>query len=315
LKPSIKSLRIYSTILCINGNFVVMPFYFNEILKVLIYFDIFQYPLTENEIYERTTLTIDEVRAGLEYWQTKEKVFLVEGYFTLHNDNTFVNLRKKRNKLATKYHSKAQFISKIVSKFPFIRGIFLSGSISKNCMDENSDIDFFIITAPNRLWIARLFCYLFQKIFLLNSSKYFCYNYIIDNKHLKFDDHSYFIAIEIMSLIPLYGKDSYHAIHQQNTWIKKLFPNFVAQTPTHLPSKNFIQNCLEKIFDNHLGDHLDSWLLKKAIEKNQKRHSSKILTNPRFYLNFQKHIAKAHTSDNYPNTLMIFQKKMEEYNL
>jgi hypothetical protein len=286
-----------------------------EILKVLIYFDIFQYPLTENEIYERTKLSIIDVREGLKYLLIEKKVFFINQYYTLYNDENIINLRENRNKLALKYLPKAQFIAKIVAKFPFIRGVFLSGSISKNCMDENSDIDFFIVTAPNRLWIVRLFCFLFKKTFLLNNDKYFCYNYLVDSDHLKFDDHSYFIAIEIMSLIPLYGEKHYDAIQNQNAWVKDFFPNFIPQKTAYATTKHFMPYLLEKILDNSFGDFIDDYILKKAIKKTEKRHSLKILNNPRFYLNFQKHIAKAHTSDTYPNILKLFQQKMNEYHL
>jgi predicted nucleotidyltransferase len=52
--------------------------------------------------------------------------------------------------LAVKHIKKAKAVAKFLSWFPYIRGIAISGSLSKNFADENSDLDFFIITAANR---------------------------------------------------------------------------------------------------------------------------------------------------------------------
>jgi predicted nucleotidyltransferase len=43
-----------------------------------------------------------------------------------------------------------------ISKFPFIRGIFVSGSLSKNYADDKSDLDFFVVTSDGQSIVGRL---------------------------------------------------------------------------------------------------------------------------------------------------------------
>ena len=85
--------------------------------------------------------------------------------------------------------------------FPFVRGVFLSGSISKGFMSESDDIDYFIITAPGRLWLTRTLLILFKKIFLFNSFRNFCLNYFIDSENLYIPEHNRYTATEIVFLI------------------------------------------------------------------------------------------------------------------
>jgi hypothetical protein len=291
-----------------------MNSYCDEILKVLIYYEMFQYPLTKNELFERSKLSMEEVERGVKELLVAKKIFQFGIFYSLHNSPFIEEVRIKRNQLAQKSIPKAIFIAKIVANFPFIRGLFLSGSISKDCMDENSDIDFFIVAAPNRLWIARLVCILFKKIFLLNSTKFFCFNYIIDSEHLQFEDHSLFIATEISTLIPVYGEEYYGVIQDKNGWIADFFPNF-PKRETHEVYKNqpVIQKLAERFFTNSFGDRLDNWLLNKTVEINKKRHDPKLFDNPKYYLNFQKHVAKSHTTENYPTIVKVYRERIQEY--
>ena len=58
---------------------------------------------------------------------------------------------------------RAKWGASIIAAFPFVRAVGISGSLSKQYADENSDIDYFIITAANRLWIAKNLPAYFQK--------------------------------------------------------------------------------------------------------------------------------------------------------
>ena len=79
--------------------------------------------------------------------------------------------RELKEKEAKKYLKKLPFFVGLVSMFPFVRGIAISGSLSKGVMYKDGDIDYFIVTAPERLWICRTMLVLFKKLFLLNSKK------------------------------------------------------------------------------------------------------------------------------------------------
>ena len=70
--------------------------------------------------------------------------------------------------MAKEIMPKALKTSNFIAKFPYIECVSLSGALSKGYYDDDDgDFDFFIITKPNRLWIARTLLILYKKIFLL----------------------------------------------------------------------------------------------------------------------------------------------------
>ena len=231
-------------------------------LRTLAYYDIFSYPLTANEIYytlgENHT-SIEEVETVLTKLSNDNIVFQKGNFYQLSNNDEFIIRRNKGNQLAEKRLQTARRVSGFISKFPFIRGIMLSGSISKGFMEEDSDIDYFVVTHPNRVWFSRLILMLFKKLFLLNSKKNFCINYFVDSENLEIHEKNVFTATEIVTLLPTYGKDCYEKFYRENLWIKDFFPNFPKRdTSEVLDRKNgVIKIFLEKLLGKRLGNKLD----------------------------------------------------------
>ena len=146
-----------------------------SILKVLVYFDIFRYPLTRKEIesFLDKSYSQDELDYSFHDMVTSGRIFQHCEFFCLQNDISLVEIRRKGNIQATILVEKAKQIARLLYKFPYVRAIGLSGSVSKNFADENSDIDYFLITKANRLWIARTLLVIFRKNpFLKNREKY-----------------------------------------------------------------------------------------------------------------------------------------------
>lgn len=287
-----------------------------KILSILIYWDIFDYPLTKKEIYERGKIAEKDLDQGLTNLVITNKVFLIEGFYSLRNNINQIKTRKERNKLAIDSIDKAKSMVKIMAYFPYIRGIFLSGSISKNCMDKNSDIDYFIVTEVKRVWIVRLTCFLFRKFILLNKTKYFCVNFLLDNEHLEISNKSMYTAIEVKTLMPLFGYSYYENMLNNNLWTNNYFPNYpVSENVDVYNSQLFVQKVLEKLLNNRIGDWLDSWVLRKSIKMRKNKVASKYFENPDLYINFQSHIAKDHVNENYPNVIKEYSRKIKEYQL
>ncbi len=103
-------------------------------------------------------------------------------------------------------------------------------------MDERSDLDFFIITAPNRLWIARTLLVLYKRVFLANSHKHFCVNYFIDEKHLEIEEKNLFTATELATVIPLYGSKQYENLQGVNSWLARILPQLYTTKHFGCPS-------------------------------------------------------------------------------
>ena len=132
------------------------------IIRTLAYYDIFSYPLTAAEIYYNlgnNHTSLEEIKRELVNLTSNNLIFCKGDFFLLNDDENYVLRRRKGNELAKKRLKTARKVSGFISRFPFIRGILLSGSISKGFMDEDSDIDYFVITHPRQGLVFKTHAY------------------------------------------------------------------------------------------------------------------------------------------------------------
>ncbi len=216
-----------------------------DILATLTYFDMFDYPLRKSEIFIFLGHCDDfhEYEFGLRDLLNESSIFKIGEFYSLHNDYTLAVRRYKGNEKANSMLRKADRAAFILSCFPFVKGIAVSGSLSKYFADEKTDIDFFIITTANRLWIARTILHIFKKItYLLNMQDLFCMNYFIDEAELGIIEKNIYTATEIATILPLCGCKIFDSFFKVNSWARSFFPNkYMYMPPAKRHKKNMVQ--------------------------------------------------------------------------
>lgn len=240
-------------------------------LKTILYFSIFDYPVTKEEIFIYSDCDSKiQVENELE-WLTKNKIVHdINGFYLKSFSPEFIERRQNGNAMAEKVLPKALKMANKIAQFPFVKGVSFSGAFSKGYFDEDGDVDFFIITAKNRLWIARTLLILYKKIFLLNSKKYFCVNYFISEKDLSIAEKNKFTAMEIVTLIPTHGKTIFRNFFDENTWVTDYFPNIdnsIKTQNTKAIHKSFIKKFLEWTLNSKLGNLLEQFFHKLTLRK------------------------------------------------
>jgi hypothetical protein len=194
------------------------------LLKSLLYYDVFKHPLKAEEMAPYSS---GHVQNDLEFLCQNKFINQHKGFYYLGNDESIISKRIKGTRLARKYLEKVHVHAKWISKLPFVRCICISGSLSKYYMGEKSDVDYFIITDSDRLWIVRfVLTVICKSLSLLRAKKYLCPNYIIANDDLEIKDKNIFTATEIATLLPLYNYSAYHDFLDANGWIKDYVPHF-----------------------------------------------------------------------------------------
>jgi len=177
-----------------------------------------------------------------------------------------------------------------------VRCVCISGSLSKGYMDKNSDVDYFIITAPGRLWLSRTLLVLFKKIFLFNSRKYFCVNYFIDEDSLEIPEKNLFTATELSYLLPVYNYELYSALIMKNGWCREFYPNkrIVRHTMNIPYGKGRGKRLAEWLLGGWLGERLDTLCLKLTLKRWKKKFG--YLPGEEFEINLRsrKNISKHH---------------------
>lgn len=124
------------------------------------------------------------------------------GFYLSHGSADIIRVRHEREQKARLMLSAAATMGALLRRFPFVQAAFLSGALSKGVATKGADVDLFIITSEQRLWISRTFLTAFKKFFLLNSKKFFCLNYFITEEHLEIPEKNIYSATELLTLRP-----------------------------------------------------------------------------------------------------------------
>jgi hypothetical protein len=277
-----------------------------SIMKTLLYYDVFTYPLKAQEIYhylDRNSVSVHDVANHLEKLKEEKIIFKYEDFYTVRQNPALVERRINGNKMAADSLPFALEKAKLISRFPFVRAVMASGSLSKDFMDENSDLDFFIVVSKKRVWTTRMFLVLYKKLFLRNSHKLFCVNYFVDENHLEIEEKNIFTATELASIVPLYGKNSYVQLMTRNDqWLRSFFPNYrMRSTQNVIPeSTSTFKRIVERVLRLPGSDVLEKFFMRITLAYWRRHYPS--FTKEDFNLLFE---SREYVSKNYPRN---FQK-------
>jgi predicted nucleotidyltransferase len=245
------------------------------ILVTLGYFDLFQYPLTDREIYFFLPRPIPPSAFEHALGELVEEghVFVHDGFYLLRDDASLIPRRRAGNARAAHMLVTAGRISRWLSHFPYVRGVGVSGSLSKQYADEHSDIDLFIITSAGRLWLARTLLHLLKKgSFLFRRQDWFCMNYFIDEAALEIPERNTYTAIEIVTLLPMRGVEAFTAFRKANAWTDDFLPNSYGRLVLSEESRpSWLRRALEGFLAGPAGDRLDRWLMRVTARRWQKK--------------------------------------------
>jgi Nucleotidyltransferase domain len=219
-----------------------------------------------------------------------------EYYFLSTNNESCIDDRIANTKRANEAEQKVKRFSTLISKFPYVKGVCISGSYSKNSLLPKGDIDYFIICKPNRLWLSRTLLILYKKIVLLDSEKYFCVNYFIDTDTLTIPDKNSYTATEVATLIPVNNIELFNQFLKANAWVYDEFPNFKeTRNAALIKEKNSkLALLIEKLCNGKLGDKLDTYFFNLTIKTWKKRFP--VFDDTHFDLNMRsrKNASKHH---------------------
>lgn len=217
----------------------------HQVNKTLLYSDIFDYPLTFEQIH-KYLLTNKKVSKEKVYdLIKKENINQKNGFYYLLGRSRVVGFRQERERESAKKIRDAFKIAKVLKFLPLIKLLGISGSVSMKNADKNDDIDLFIISTSGSVWLTRLItvCILkllgvYRKRNEIDVSNKFCLNMIIDEKNLAFTNSrkDIYSAHEIVQILPLLVRDNmYQKFINANFWTKKYLANF---EPAEIKNEN-----------------------------------------------------------------------------
>lgn len=254
------------------------------ILKTLIYSDIFDYPLSQDELWKflighkTSRESFDKALRDL-----SSKIIFKKGLYCLLDRERTVDIRIKRRKESRKKIVVAKKIIKQLTLLPTIQFIGISGGLSLGNSERDDDIDLFVIASKGTLWLTRLA----MITLLLIIGKYrgrnqrqvsdkICLNMLIDDGALSFpkERQNLYTAHEIVQLMPVFERNStYIKFINANKWVENFLPNALERGTT----QNRTQNNAEKGFRvfprivqrisavEHFAKAVQLWFIKRHL--------------------------------------------------
>jgi hypothetical protein len=289
-----------------------------NILSTLAYFDLFNYPLTRGEVYLflRKKHHYSEFDDALRCLLQSGLVYQFDRFYSLKNDHQLIIRRNQGSEKADRLIKIAEKVGNILIRFPYVRGIAISGSLSKNFADDNSDIDLFVITAKNRLWIARTIMHCFKKLtFLVKREHYFCMNYYVDEQQLEITEKNIYTAIEVVTLIPLQGDMVFEKFFTANLWTRNFLPNKNMRIATAKPAKSSFSKALfEWLQNNPVGNAIDNLLMKITTDRWLRKTKNKELNSHGLIMGMVtgKHYAKPDPVNYQGKLLTKYEHKVSQ---
>ncbi|MFZ5365795.1 MAG: hypothetical protein ACOZBZ_00700 [Patescibacteria group bacterium] len=236
------------------------------ILSTLAYGDIFNYPLTKEEIWK--WLIWEERRAKREGRREREfnhwfefvlnscQIRVTQGFYHLPDRENIVKLRKKREAWSQQKLKLAEKVAGILREIPWIKMTGITGALAMKNSQENDDIDLLIITSRNRLWLTRFLTVFLVELFSkrrhpqdLEVKDKICLNMFLDEDHLAVPEkeRDLFSAHEVLQLKPIWSRDNlYERFLRENAWVEKYLPNGIDIKNQKLNIKNIYR--ISKLF-------------------------------------------------------------------
>ncbi len=136
----------------------------------------------------------------------------------------------ERMKISDYKISKIKSYRKFFKFIPFVKGIFLTGSVSIQAAQDHSDIDLLVICRLKTLWLVRIYMTIFFDILTIrrkgkNIRDKLCLNHFIDEDNLEIKDKTIYSAFNYINSIPFYVRDKHiwKKFMRKNLWLKEFF--------------------------------------------------------------------------------------------
>lgn len=258
-----------------------------SILTTLKFYDLFEFPITNAELYDflwGTKCELYEFDRALSNLVRQNEVKFYTGFYFLPGRAKLVQIREERYLASFR---KWQIIKRwrwIFGCVPFIKMIGISNTLGYSNAKEEGDIDLLVVTQKNRLFISRSILTIY--LWLIGKWRHgkriknrFCLSFYLsennlDLNNLKTREDDIYLIYWIKWFKPIWCTDKKVSQNfvNKNNWIKKYLPNIVWINQIASEDGNnwwgrFSAWILSGKFGDFLEKNLKNWQLNK-IKKN-----------------------------------------------
>jgi hypothetical protein len=237
------------------------------ILQTLVYADIFDYPLTPHEIHYyliAKPATRDAVQAALagSPWLAG-RIQRDNGYVMLRGRGAIGAQREARRRSSAALWPAARRWAAVMGCLPFVRMVAVTGALAVDNAPAGDDIDFMIVSAADRVWLARALAVVVVRL-ARRTGVGLCPNYVLAETALEQQRQDLFVAHDLVQMVPLVGQEVAEGMLRANPWTRDYLPH--AGCPLRHEAElaprgawRLAQRLAERLLGGRLGARLEAW--------------------------------------------------------
>jgi hypothetical protein len=197
------------------------------IVRSVVYAALFDYPLTLDQLQVAligATMTREQILAAYEGSERLQSIVEYrDGFFVPIGRGDLVRERRRREARSREFLARHQRLLQWICAIPFTRMVALSGSVAHLNLEEDGDLDLFIVTRGHRVWSVTVAVVLLTK--LLRARRIVCANFVMSDAHLSVEQQDLFTANQILHLKPLIGGSVFEGFLAANPFVRRFYPN------------------------------------------------------------------------------------------
>jgi hypothetical protein len=244
------------------------------VLETIVYSDVFDFALTASEVQRwlRVAASLEDVEAVLRSEPLSALLSSLSPYVMLRGREELVEVRHRRLLSSRKLQRQARHYASLIARLPFVRMVALTGSLAVDSSEAGDDVDYLIVTAPGRVWLARTATMLVVRLAALRGVTV-CPNYVLSVAALELPCHEAYTARELLQMAPLFGAEVHRRMLAANGWWRDYLPNVepVAMQPRDESGQSLLRRGFEALLGGRLGDALEGWLYRRKAGELQRQ--------------------------------------------
>lgn len=298
----------------------------NALQWTLAYADVFDYPLTLQQLHRYLIgmeVPFHHLQAVLGNGHLAEvQVSRTSGFFTLAGRESIVESYQQRARYSKQLWAKAAAYGKLIARLPFVRMVAVTGALAMNNATPGrgptgilpgDDIDYLIVTVPERLWLCRALVILLVRFAALRGDT-ICPNYFLSERAVTFEQQNLYTAHELVQMVPLSGEEIYTQMRNKNTWSDKFLPNAKSQPQSSYADQKQRSNgqmvsIIESPVFSPLTSLLEKWEMERKVQRfqDQAREGTEV--------SFCADWCKGHFDGHGSKTMRAFKARLQDIGL
>ncbi|MBI3573294.1 MAG: hypothetical protein HY092_03795 [Candidatus Kerfeldbacteria bacterium] len=304
-------------------------------LRTIAYYDIFDYPLTQDEIVrwcypeEAAEVQAEDVDQAIAALLAMKKIEQKGAWYFLPGRSAIVATRALRTVSNAPKWRRAETAARWIEMVPHVKFVGVVNTLATDNARPESDIDFFIITSPEHLWSARAM--VTGLVSLLGYRRHgkkitnrICLSFYVteramDFSTLRLSDDDHYLHFWLTQIVPLLDEQTFEKFRAANAWIKDKIPHGWSDDwrerliPSD-PGRRAIRRFFELFFATPVGGMVELQLRQQQLNKMEKNEASKAkLGTTEVVINDD--MLKFHEADRRAQYNELFEERLEALGL